>query len=161
MTAVAILAGGKGTRANNPDKCWVDVCGKPMILRIMNQFEEQGYSTFVICRGIEGRWEALRQAWGQLGDHFLLAYGDTYTPLNVSDFIAAWAASGSQMITATYDGIDAGINGLTTEMLWGADPTEIRNLKDRKSFLYPISESFHEVGTPEALAETREYFRDR
>lgn len=161
MIPVAILCGGKGTRAGLPlNKCFVDVNGKPMILRIMEQLEAQQFSTFVLCRGNSGILTALREALPQLGKQFLVLYGDTYLPLDYHDFIKQWDKSGMPMATAVRDGVDAGVNGFTNNYFAGyaADLSDLQSQLRERTFFYEAPEPWHEVGTPEALEETRRWF---
>jgi NDP-sugar pyrophosphorylase family protein len=165
MMPVVILAGGHGTRAKQPiNKCFVDVAGKPFILWIMEQIEAQGISnTFVLCRGTGGTLTALREARDQLGERFILLYGDTLLPLNFHHFINQWERTGQPAITAVYDGIDAGVNGFQTHLLDLVDESAT-DLKELQSELrsrlmihhYMAPFGWYEVGTPEALAKTRE-----
>jgi NDP-sugar pyrophosphorylase family protein len=164
MIPVAILCGGHGTRADLPlNKCFVDVNGKPFILRIMDQMEEQGFTTFVLCRGTSGTLQALREARGQLGERFLVVYGDTLLPLLFSNFLDVWDRSHAASIVAERDGIDAGVSGYHTWMLDLVDSTDLTDLrvdacKHGRMYHYIAPNPWHEVGTPEALAEAREWF---
>ncbi len=166
MLPIVILCGGLGTRSGQPiNKCFVQVGNKPFILHIMEQYESQGYDTFVLCRGTGGTLSALRNARERLGEKFIVNYGDTLLKLDMSDFIAAWERSKAPSITAVYDKIDAGVNGFMTHTLdmLDEDITDLRVLqKELKSRMmtchYPAPEIWHEVGTPTALAETRRAF---
>ena len=164
MLPVVILCGGHGTRAKQPiNKCFVQVGDKPFILHIMEQYESQGFNTFVLCRGTSGTLAALRDAREQLGERFILNYGDTLLRLDLSDFIAAWDRSQAASITAIYDKIDAGINGFMTHTLDMLDD-DITDLKVLQQELktrmmtchYPAPSPWVETGTPSALAKTRE-----
>ena len=125
MISVAILCGGRGTRANLPiNKCFVDVAGKPFILHIMEQLEQYGFTSFVLCRGEEGTLAALRNARTQLGERFIVLYGDTLLRLDYSRFIAEWEDSGHPHACAVIDGVDAGVNGFTDWTLDVLDDTE-------------------------------------
>jgi NDP-sugar pyrophosphorylase family protein len=143
----------------------VDVCDKPFILRIMEQLEDYGFTIFVLCRGEGGTLTALRAARDQLGERFIVLYGDTYLPLDYSKFVAEWETSGLPHACAVRNGIDAGVNGLTDWTLDLLDETdtnlvslqtELRNRCMTQYFYAP--EAWHEVGTPTALEETRQWF---
>lgn len=163
MLPIAILCGGKGTRAGLPiNKCFVQVGDKPFILYIMEQLEDQGFTTFVLCRGEEGTLTALRNAREQLGERFIVVYGDTYLPIKYDKFIRQWDFDKKPAITAFREGVDAGVNGFSTWMLDMMDETETSlaklqiELHNRGLVSYFMaSEPWLEVGTPEALAETR------
>jgi len=163
---VAILCGGYGRRSALPiNKCFVDVAGRPFILHIMEQYEAQGFTTFVLCRGTGGTLTALRNAREQLGEKFIVNYGDTYTSLNFRDFITRWENSKSASITALYDNIDAGVNGFYTHTLDMLEDsvTDLsvlqKELKSRGMVCrYESPLPWHEVGVPSALAETRAFF---
>ena len=162
---VAILCGGKGTRAGLPiNKCFVDVAGKPFILRLMDQLEEYGFTTIVCCRGEEGRLEALRNARRQLGERFIVLYGDTYLPLDFSSFVDSWNYFGKPAITAEHKGVDADVNGYATYLLDHA--TSLAGLKaklNREDLIhhYPVAEQWHQVGDPKGLEEAQEWFREK
>lgn len=163
MLPIAILCGGRGTRANLPiNKCFVSVNGKPFILRVMEQLEDYGFSTFVLCRGNSGTLTALRDARDQLGERFLVCYGDTLLPMDYANFVDEWNESTLPAISATIMSIDAGVNGFSAWTLDLLDETvtdlsvlqtELRNRCLVHYYLAP--ERWHETGTPEALAETR------
>lgn len=163
MIPVAILCGGHGTRSKQPiNKCFVSVNGKPFILRVMEQLEDYGFSTFVLCRGTSGTLTALRNARDQLGERFLVLYGDTYLPMNYMKFINAWDQSGLPSITATIMSIDAGVNGFSAWMLDLLDENETdlsvlqHELQNRcLTYHYLAPHPWLEVGTPEALAKTK------
>ncbi len=166
MIPIAILCGGYGTRSQQPiNKCFVDVAGKPFILHIMEQYESQGHHTFVLCRGTNGTLNALRDARDQLGEKFIVSYGDTYLPVNVNDFIKQWETRKTPAVTATYDNIDAGINGFMTHTLDMCDES-VSDLKVLQQELkarammyhYPAPLPWQETGTPSALAQTRKAF---
>ncbi len=164
MIPVAILCGGYGTRSHLPiNKCFVDVNGKPFLLHVMENLEDQGFTSFVLCRGCSGTLTALRDARGQLGDQFLVVYGDTLLRMDYEDFVATWLQSDMPAATAIYDNIDAGVNGLTVSTLdlVGPDKTSLVDLQNelaiRKWTLrYSAPNRWLEVGTPQALAETKE-----
>lgn len=163
MIPVAILCGGHGTRSNLAiNKCFVDVNGKPFILRIIENLETFGFTNFVLCRGTNGTLSALRDARESLGERFLVVYGDTYLPIDYTRFLLEWEGSGRPSITAVYDGIDAGVNGFVDWTLDLLDDTEtsLVSLRSELRARYMTQHFFskqkwHEVGTPEALAETR------
>ena len=163
MLPVAILCGGYGTRAQQAiNKCFVPVGDKPFILYLMEQMETQGFTTFVLCRGTGGTLAALRDARDQLGERFLVLYGDTYLPLNFRDFVNAWDRSNAPSITAMYDKVDAGVNGFMTHTLdmVDEDVTSLATLQvELRTRLmtchYPAPLRWNEVGTPEALAQTK------
>jgi NDP-sugar pyrophosphorylase family protein len=163
MMPVAILCGGYGTRAQQPiNKCFVDVGGKPFILWIMERYEAQGFTTFVLCRGTSGTLAALRDAREQLGERFILNYGDTLLRLNLKDFVARWDNSKSPSITAIYDKIDAGVNGFMTHTLdmLDEDVTDLKVLQQELKMRamtchYDAPLPYLEVGTPQALAHTK------
>ena len=163
---VAILCGGHGTRSGAPiNKCFQDVSGKPFLLRILEQYETQGFTTFVLCRGTDGTLNALRNARDQLGERFLCQYGDTYLRLSFKDFINKWDRAGTPSIQATYDKIDAGVNGFITHTLDMCDETVSdlsilqKELKTRGMVAnYPVPLPYKEVGTPSALANARTFF---
>lgn len=52
---VIILAGGKGTRiheeSNNKPKPMINICGKPIIVHIMNHFIKYGFDEFIVAGG--------------------------------------------------------------------------------------------------------------
>ena len=160
---VAILCGGYGTRAKQSiNKCFTDVNGKPFILWIMEQFETQGFTTFVLCRGTDGTLNALRDARDQLGGRFICVYGDTLLPLNFSHFIKEWDRVSTPSIQATYDDIDAGVNGFMTHTIDMVDEntTSLATLQlelrtRHMTWHYPAPVPWMEVGTPEALAQTK------
>lgn len=166
MLSVAILCGGLGTRAKQPiNKCFVDVGGKPFILHVMEQLERFRFTTFVLCRGTDGTLTALRNAREQLGERFLVCYGDTFLPLDYDHFVKTWNTSNQPCITATINGIDAGVNGFSSWTLDMLDTTvsslvalqtELRNQEMVE--YYPTDNPWHEVGAPEALEETRNWF---
>ena len=162
---VAILCGGNGTRANLPiNKCFVAVEGKPFILHIMEHFEEQGFTTFVLCRGTGGTLKALRDASGQLGEKFLVAYGDTLLRLDLRHFVSEWQRSRRSAIVAEYDGVDAGVSGYATWMLDLVDSDDLAAMRNEAISRYMVHqykapEKWIEVGTPEALAEARSWFQ--
>ncbi len=166
MIPVALLCGGHGTRAKTPiNKCFVDVAGKPFLLRILEQYESQGYNTFVLCRGTDGTLNALRNARDQLGERFICQYGDTLLRLDLADFIARWDMSHAPSVSAIYDKTDAGVNGFMTHTLDMCDE-EVSDLKILQQELkargmthhYAAPEPWLEVGVPTALAETRRAF---
>ena len=166
MLSVAILCGGKGTRAQQPiNKCFVEVGGKPFILHIMEQLESFGFTTFVLCRGEDGTLTALRNAREQLGGRFLTLYGDTYLPLDYLQFIKEWDLSGKPSATAMQKGVDAGVNGFTDWCLDMLDENETslvplqRELRGRGLVQYfPAPDPWREVGTPTALEDARDWF---
>lgn len=163
---IAILCGGYGTRSGQPiNKCFVEVAGKPFLLWTLDQMEQQGYSTFVLCRGTGGTLTALRNARDQLGEKFLVAYGDTYLSTDLRDFVQKWETSKAPSITAIYDKIDAGINGFYTHTLdmLDDDVTDLKVLqKELKARMmtchYDAPVPYYNVDTPAALAETRRAF---
>jgi NDP-sugar pyrophosphorylase family protein len=161
---VVILCGGKGTRLGEPiNKCFVDVNGKPFLLHQLERLEAQGYTTTILARGNEGTLPAVREAAFILGvDRFLVIYGDTLLSLDLADFEEKWDLSGRYHATAIYDGIDAGVNGVSTLALdaLGSDVTDFAAHRDYMDYCghlyrYEAPERWLEVGTPEALAETR------
>lgn len=163
MIPVAILCGGHGTRSGQSiNKCFVQVGTKPFILHIMEQMEEYGFTTFVLCRGTQGTLQALRDAREQLGERFLVLYGDTYLQMNYSKFLSEWDDSGRPGITACIAGVDAGVNGFSTWMLDMLDEDQVdlpilqAELLNRGLMHYCTAPNpWLEVGTPEALAKTR------
>ena len=52
---VIILAGGKGTRiheeSKNKPKPMINICGKPIIVHIMDHFIKHGFDEFIIAGG--------------------------------------------------------------------------------------------------------------
>jgi NDP-sugar pyrophosphorylase family protein len=166
MLSVAILCGGKGTRAQQPiNKCFVEVAGKPFILHVMEQLEFFGFTTFVLCRGEDGTLAALRNAREQLGERFLVCYGDTYLPLDYVQFIKEWDLSGKPCAMARIKGIDAGVNGFTDWVLDMLDETETSLVPLQKELrnlglvnYFPAPEPWHEVGEPRGLEEARTWF---
>lgn len=166
MLPVAILCGGYGTRSRQPiNKCFVPIGGKPFILRTMEMLEEEGFSTFVLCRGTDGTLTALRNAQDQLGDKFLMLYGDTFLRMSYSDFVTSWEKARTPGAMATYDKIDAGVHGVTSWMLdmVDEDVTDFAVLRDEARaramiHMYQAPQSWLEVGSPSALATTKEAF---
>ena len=163
MIPVAILCGGYGTRANLPiNKCFIQVGNKPFILHQMEYMESFGYDTFVLCRGTGGTLTALRNARDQLGDRFIVLYGDTLLRLDVTDFISKWDNVATPAIVAMYDKIDAGVNGISGWMLdmLDDDVTDFATLRDEArtrlmTHHYQAPRRFLDVGSPEELAITK------
>ncbi len=160
---IAILCGGHGTRAKTTiNKCFVPVSDKPFILHIMEWWEAQGYNTFVLCRGTGGTLAALRDARDQLGERFLLNYGDTLLKINAQHFVERWDLSKAPSISAIFDKIDAGVNGFYTHTLDMCDE-DVTDLKVLQAELkargmvcrYDAPVRYDEVGSPPALAATR------
>ena len=93
----------------------------------------------------------------------------TATPTSRSNFrhfVDAWDHSTAPAITAFHDETDAGVNGFATYLLdmLDDDITDLKVLHDalRSRFMmyhYPAPLRWMEVGTPQALAETRELLR--
>lgn len=162
---VAILCGGKGTRAESSiNKCFIEVVGKPFILWVIENVERYGLGPCVLLRGDSGTLAAVQESREYLGDRFLLLYGDTYLPIDYRDFLAKWEESGKSLATAIYNGVDAGVHGVVNASIGTAftDPS-FEWYKDLMSQLdavyhYETPIRWHEVGTPEALAETRQWF---
>lgn len=160
---VAILCGGHGTRAKQPiNKCFTSVAGKPFLLHTLEMLEIQGFSTFVLCRGTDGTLADLRKAKDQLGEKFLLLYGDTMLRINYSLFVHDWEKARTPAAMATWDEVDAGVHGLTSWMLdmLDDDYTDFVALRDeaRKRMMIHIYESpvpWLEVGTETAIELTR------
>lgn len=165
MISVAILCGGKGTRAHLPiNKCFIDVAGRPFILRLMDQLEENGFTTIVCCRGDQGRLEALKNARKQLGERFIVLYGDTYLPLDFGLFIDTWNNSAKPVISAEYNGVDAGVNGYATYVLDHAptlDTLKVRLAKRDLIYKFKVTEKWQQVGDPQGLLEAEEWFAER
>ncbi len=163
MLPVAILCGGRGTRSGATiNKCFQDVNGKPFLLHLLESLERQGRSTVVLCRGQEGTLAAIRRAAPQLGERFLVLYGDTLLPLDLDDFERQWARSGRLHATAMIGNTDAGVNGVTRWTLELAGRAEAsfaayRDLMAQRGqrYRYEAPAPWIEVGTPEALEHAR------
>ena len=69
---VVILAGGLGTRMSEETqvkpKPMVDILGIPLIVRIMNQYAQFGFTNFVICAGYRG--EVIKQYFANFQTSF-------------------------------------------------------------------------------------------
>ena len=163
MLPVAILCGGHGTRSKQPiNKCFISVANRPFILHIMEMLEVQGFSTFVLCRGTDGTLTALRNAREQLGERFIVCYGDTLLRMSYTDFIASWDKAKTPAAMAMYDKIDAGVHGITSWMLdmVGEDVTDFAVLRDEARprmmiHIYQAPNRYLEVGTETAIELTR------
>ncbi len=147
---------------------------------------------------LRGTAGAIRGALDQLGDAFLVLYGDTYLRIDYTAVQAAFEASGMPALMTvlrnegrwdasnvvldgnrivTYDKrtstpdmqwIDYGLGILTAEALDAAGPDEPdlagayhELARTGRLAAYEATERFYEIGTPEALAETDAFLRDR
>jgi NDP-sugar pyrophosphorylase family protein len=207
---VCILAGGLGTRlgerVKDTPKPLIEVAGKPFLLHQLDLL--RGAPRVVLCvgylgerieaalgreqNGIELRYRyddqagtagAVRRALEDLGERFLVLYGDTYLRI---DYAAVAAASEGWPALMTVlrnddrwdrsnadfrDGkvvryekgasgmswIDYGLSVLTPEALGSErDLAEVFTRLAAAGQLagYAATERFYEIGTPEALAET-------
>jgi N-acetyl-alpha-D-muramate 1-phosphate uridylyltransferase len=124
LPAVAILAGGLGTRlgdaVRDTPKPLLPVAGRPFALWQLELLRSHGAQQIVMCVGyrgdqieqeigapfgldvayvhdppeLAGTAGALRGALGHLGDRFLVLYGDTYLRIDYGAVAEAHAASG-------------------------------------------------------------------
>jgi NDP-sugar pyrophosphorylase family protein len=124
LCPVCILAGGKGTRLGATDrpKPLVEVAGEPFLFHPLRLLRSHGARRVVLCvdhlggqiadavgdgsafgleasvvfdaPGFRGTAGAIRGALGQLGDEFLVLYGDTYLRVDYRALQAARRASG-------------------------------------------------------------------
>jgi NDP-sugar pyrophosphorylase family protein len=125
-TAVAILAGGLGTRlgalGRTTPKALVEVAGRPFALWQLELLRAHGARRVVMCvghlgdrieaaigapfgldvvyahdpPGLAGTAGALRGALELLGDRFLVLYGDTYLRIDYADVERTFLASGAR-----------------------------------------------------------------
>jgi MurNAc alpha-1-phosphate uridylyltransferase len=105
-------------------KSLIEVAGEPFICHQLEYLRKQGINSVVLCIGFLGgmiqevvgdgsRWDmhvsyspdgpallgtggALRQALPLLGEHFFILYGDSYLPIDFSEVIKTYAASGKK-----------------------------------------------------------------
>jgi len=212
VAPVCILAGGLGTRlgervADTP-KPLLEVAGKPFLMHQLDLLH--GATRVVLCvgylgerieqrlgstyEGIELRYRydppglagtagAVRAALPDLGDRFLVLYGDTYLRIDYAAVQRAstgwpalmtvlrnegrWDASNAEFengVVTRYekgapgmDWIDYGLSVLTPEALGDeADLSQAftRLAKAGQLAGYEATHRFYEIGTPAALAET-------
>ena len=142
----------------------MNIADRPFLLYLLEQLEEYGFTNFVLCRGDYGRLEALKSARKQLGERFLVLYGDTFLPLDFSLFVDAWNNSAKPSIRAEYQGVDAGVSGYATYILDHA--TNLSSLKaqlDSRGLVYKfkVEEKWHQVGDPKGQLEAEEWFTKR
>ncbi len=215
MRPVCILAGGLGTRLGVRDtpKPLIEVAGKPFLLHQLELLRRYGAERVVLCvgylgerieerlgheqHGIELRYRydeqagtagAVRGALDDLGERFLVLYGDTYLRIDYRAVEAAshgwpalmtvlrnegrWDASNADFRDGRVlryekgatgmSWIDYGLSVLTPEAL-GAE-TDLSHAFTRLAAAghlagYEATERFYEIGTPEALAETDAFLR--
>jgi hypothetical protein len=161
--AVALLCGGEFTRSESPyNKCWSLVDNKPFMLHQLEWLDTQGHTTVVLCRGTEGTLTALRRAAPFLGERFIVIYGDTLLPIDLTEFRRAWFATTCIGATAFYDGADAGVSGCSRLALdaFSRYESDFGACRDHwlargswHRWLSPVS--WVEVGSPDALEHAR------
>jgi len=214
---VCILAGGLGTRlgerVKDTPKPLIEVAGKPFLLHQLDLL--RGAPRVVLCVGylgerieaalgheqcgIELRYRyddqagtagAVRGALEDLGERFLVLYGDTYLRIDYAAVEAAsegwpalmtvlrnagrWDASNAEFrdgrVVRYEKGapgmswIDYGLSVLTPEAL--GDEADLAQVFTRLAAAgqlagYEATERFYEIGTPEALAETDAFLSGR
>ncbi len=213
MIPVCILAGGLGTRlgqrVRDTPKPLIEVAGKPFLLHQLELL--RGAPRVVLCVGylgeqieaalgreqcgIELRYRyddqagtagAVRGALDDLGERFLVLYGDTYLRIDYAAVAAAsegwpalmtvlrnegrWDASNAEFRdgrVVRYEKdvpgmswIDYGLSVLTPGVL--GDEPDLAQVFTRLAAAgqlagYEATERFYEIGTPEALAETDDF----
>jgi NDP-sugar pyrophosphorylase family protein len=217
VIAVCILAGGLGTRlgerVRDTPKPLIEVAGKPFLLHQLELL--RGATRVVVCvgylgeriesalgseqYGIELRYRyddqagtagAVRGALEDLGERFLVLYGDTYLRIDY-DAVAAASEGWPALMTVLRnddrwdrsnadfrDGkvvryekgapgmswIDYGLSVLTPEAL--GEESDLAQVFTRLAAAgqlagYEATERFYEIGTPEALAETEVFLNGR
>jgi NDP-sugar pyrophosphorylase family protein len=214
---VCILAGGLGTRlgerVRDTPKPLIEVAGKPFLLHQLDLL--RGAPRVVLCvgylgeriesalgreqYGIELRYRfddqagtaaAVRGALPDLGERFLVLYGDTYLRIDYGAVAAAsegwpalmtvlrnegrWDASNADFRdgrVVRYEKrapgmswIDYGLSVLTPQVL--GDEADLADVFTRLAAAgelagYAATERFYEIGTPEALAETDAFLSGR
>ena len=215
MIPVCILAGGLGTRLGVRDtpKPLVEVAGKPFLLHQLDLL--RGAPRVVLCvgylgerieaalgherYGIELRYRyddqagtagAVRGALEDLGERFLVLYGDTYLRIDYAAVAAAsegwpalmtvlrnegrWDASNAEFrdgrVVRYEKGapgmswIDYGLSVLTPQAL--GDESDLAQVFTRLAAAgelagYEATERFYAIGTPAALAETDAFLSGR
>ena len=214
---VCILAGGRGTRlgerVRDTPKPLLEVAGKPFLLHQLELL--RGAPRVVLCvgylgeriearlgreqYGIELRYRydeqagtaaAVRGALEDLGERFLVLYGDTYLRIDYGAVAAAsegwpalmtvlrnegrWDASNAEVrdgrVVRYEKGasgmawIDYGLSVLTPGAL--GDERDLAQVFTRLAAAgqlagYEATERFYEIGTPAALAETEAFLSER
>ena len=178
-TTMAVLCGGKGTRlgelTKNTPKSLIEVAGRPFLEWPLEHYASQGIQRVVLCIGHLGEQiqahfgtsfagmalEYLKDepqrgpinAWMNFADlypvPFWWTYGDTYLPIDLREP----AQSASYRIDN--DGWAVGHpKGWIDYGLYYEANRIAHTLRVR----VPQEQRFYEIGTPAALAETKDYF---
>ena len=216
LPPVCILAGGLGTRLGLRDvpKPLVEVAGRPFLAHVLTLLRAHGAARVVLCvghlgeliearlgdgaafglelryrydpPGLAGTAGAVRAAVPDLGERFLVLYGDTYLRVDYAD--VARRPEAAVMTVLCNDGrwdrsnvlyadgrvlrydkraptpdmrwIDYGLSALTPDVLGDEDDlSDVFARLAREGHLagYLATERFYEIGTPAALAETEAF----
>lgn len=169
-------------------KSLLEVAGRPFIFHQLDRLAAHGFSRVTLCvghrspqifwtvknlyRGLRisysiddpprGEVAAIRGALSSLGKRFLTLYGDTYLPIDFALYATSWQRTELPAMMLDYEGVDYGLGGLTAEVVAGSGKlVELYERLDAQHLLYrpSIEEPWHEIGTPESLAETDAYLR--
>lgn len=216
---VCILAGGLGTRLGERvrelPKPLIEVAGRPFLMHQLELLRSFGARRVVLCVGylgeriearlghslyglelryrydeLAGTAAAVRGALDDLGERFLVLYGDTYLRIDYRAVLEASAGWPALMTVLHNEGrwdagnaeyrdgrvlryekgasgmgwIDYGLSALTPEAL-GEDAdlsaAFTRLARDGRLGGFVATERFYEIGTPEALAETDRFLSER
>jgi NDP-sugar pyrophosphorylase family protein len=220
LPPVCILAGGLGTRLGRTDvpKPLVEVAGRPFLAHVLELLRAHGAARVVLCvghlgeliearlgtgaefglelryrydpPGLAGTAGAVRAALEDLGERFMVLYGDTYLRIDYGDVArrpgeavmtvlenaGRWDTSNVVFRdgrVVLYDKrspspdmrwIDYGLSALTPAVL-GEEPdlSDVFARLSREGRLegYLATERFYEIGTPAALAETEAFLSER
>ena len=168
---IVILCGGLGTRlgplARERPKYLVPILGRPFCDWQLELLLSQGFDQFTLCIGhlgaqikshVEYRWRDLdvkfsdegglqRGPWqayrrARIKDRHAVIYGDSYLPLTPEFVKKCW--DDPRRVYLRWRGEDFGIRFLS-------------DAKDRRTLESPIP--WHEVGTPEGIAELENYLQ--
>ena len=131
LPPVCILAGGRGTRlgsaVDSVPKPLVEVAGEPFVVYQLRLLKSCGASRIVLS-GLELRYiddgpeplgtaGAVRGCLPDLGDRFMVMYGDTYLRIDYGAVYEAFLASGKLGLLTT----------LRNEGRWDTSNTEVRD----------------------------------
>jgi NDP-sugar pyrophosphorylase family protein len=134
---VAILAGGLGTRLRpligNRPKCMVEIGGMPLLYHLISLYQAQGFDHVHLCLGLGaeavigevlplckrvtftveseplGTAGCIKVALDYLGNEFVVALGDSYTPEPVWPHYRRWISADTQGAMMVLKNQDVGV----------------------------------------------------
>ena len=170
---VVILAGGKGTRVSSITndeypKCMIPINGKPFLDYKLDWLKAEGvtrtiilcgpwmaqikdrYGDRALCLGDDGLGtdEAIHAVLDRLPEIFWVMYGDSYIDCDLTNLEWLFHHRKAISLKTIWYGMDYGASLFRRDRFNSIDGP-----------LYVgIDEPFHEIGSPEGIKETEEYF---